>query len=127
MRQSDRRQPRHASSPSQGEGKMLAQDEFGVLWDRRTQDETYADGIGQTNFGPFVSKLRFFKVVSVEMQEKKPFEVREVSIDIALPTGSLLSWATTIMAQLETMLPLLEKAGADNVRTLRSFIEASKK
>lgn len=128
MRRPDnRQQPRHANPPSKYEGQILAQDEFSILWDNRTQGETFADGIGLTNFGPYISKLRFFRVVSTEVRDKGTFEVRELSEDIVIPTIAIFQWAHAILAQLDRLLPALEGAGADNVKTIKALIEASKR
>lgn len=56
------------------------------LFDNPSVTDVYVDGIGQINIGPSVSRLKFFAVKNVAIEESGPVEERVVSHCLVNPT-----------------------------------------
>jgi len=105
--------------PSENSNRVIASDAFSQLLDSEVKTAMFAEGIGQCSFGPAVSKLSFFKASRIETRDGHPFETREITFEVVLPTGALFNWIFNFVPQLSAGIPDLEKASAQTMEMIK--------
>jgi hypothetical protein len=104
-----------------GNRRVLAEDNTGILYDDPNKSKVFSDGVAQFTLGPAVSKITFFQVETVEMKGSASFESRKVNIEVTLPTIQMVTFLSSAIDNLATMFPLVDSANSSAMSALREL------
>jgi hypothetical protein len=98
-----------------------------TLFDNPDCPVFFVEGVGQLAMGPAVSKLRFFRVKYGEATpDGFTNEEREISLNVVIPTVSLLEWVSNLNASLAPAIDSIDKASQSTIAMLRSATKSEK-
>jgi len=87
----------------------------------------FVEGVGQLALGPAVSKVRFFKVIYGEANSAGIInEEREISLNVVIPTASLLEWVSNLNTSLAPTIDAIDSASKATVAMLRTATRPAK-
>jgi hypothetical protein len=91
------------------------------LYDNSDAQELFVDGVAMVHIGPAVSKVKFFAVKTVKMEDSVPVEIRHVILSLAIPTNALFEWTLNLRSAIRPNIPTLEAASKNLSTMLREL------